>query len=70
MQDRPIVFPTQSLPLELRVTRMPQADINGMESAGPGDVLVTLLTRGDGNGTWLLTMSGAIDACDPQVLGN
>jgi hypothetical protein len=33
-------------------------------------VLVTLLTRGDGNGTWLLTMSGAIDACDPQVLGN
>ena len=70
VQDRPIVFPTQSLPLELRVTRIPQTDINGMESAGPGDVLVTLLTRGDGNGTWLLTMSGAIDACDPQVLGN
>ena len=70
LQDRPIVFPAQSLPLELRVTRIPQADINGMESAGPGDVLVTLLTRGDGNGTWLLTMSGAIDACDPQVLGN
>jgi len=70
VQDRPIVFPTQSLPLELRVTRIPQTDINGMEAAGPGDVLVTLLTRGDGNGTWLLTMSGAIDACDPQVLGN
>jgi len=70
VQDRPIVFPTQSLPLELRITRIPQTDINGMEGAGPGDVLVTLLTRGDGNGTWLLTMSGAIDACDPQVLGN
>jgi hypothetical protein len=70
VQDRPIVFPAQSLPAELRITRMPQADINGMEGAGPGDVLVTLLTRGAGNGTWLLTMSGAIDTCDPQLLGN
>jgi hypothetical protein len=32
VQDRPIVFPTQSLPLELRVTRIPQTDINGMEA--------------------------------------
>ena len=70
VEDRPIVFPVQSLPAELRITRIPQADINGMENAGPGDVLVTLLTRGDGNGAWLLTMSGAIDACDPQLLGN
>jgi hypothetical protein len=68
--DRPIVFPTQALPAELRVTRMPQSDINGMESAGPGDILVTTLARGGANGSWLLTMSGAIDACDPQVLGN
>ena len=70
IQDRPIVFPAQSLPAELRITRIPQADINGMERAGPGDVLVTLLTRGAGNATWLLTMSGAIDACDPQLLAN
>jgi hypothetical protein len=70
VQDRPIVFPAQALPPELRVTRIPQADINGMETAGPGDVLVTALARGGGNGSWLLTMSGAIDACDPQVLGN
>ena len=70
VQDRPIVFPAQALPLELRVTRIPQADINGMEAAGPGHVLVTTLGRGGGNGSWLLTMSGAIDACDAQVLGN
>src|SRR5688572_26702489 len=70
VQDRPIVFPTQAMPAELRVTRIPQTDINGMESAGPGDVLVTTLARGTGNGAWLLTMSGAIDACDPQVVGN
>ena len=70
VEDRPIVFPTQAMPAELRVTRIPQTDINGMESAGPGDVLVTTLARGTGNGSWLLTMSGAIDACDPQVLGN
>jgi len=70
VQDRPIVFPSQALPPELRVTRIPQADINGMENAGPGDVLVTTLARGAGNGSWLLTMSGAINACDPQVLGN
>ena len=70
VQDRPIVFPTQALPPELRVTRMPQADINGMEESGPGDVLVTTLSRAGGNGSWLLTMSGAIDACDSQVLGN
>jgi hypothetical protein len=70
VQDRPIVFPTQALPAELRVTRIPQTDINGMEGAGPGDVLVTTLARGAGNGSWLLTMSGAIDACEPQVLGN
>jgi hypothetical protein len=70
VQDRPIVFPAQALPPELRVSRIPQADINGMEGAGPGDVLVTTLARGGGNGSWLLTMSGAIDACDPQVLGN
>jgi hypothetical protein len=70
VQDRPIVFPTQAMPAELRVTRIPQTDINGMEGAGPGDVLVTTLSRGTGNGSWLLTMSGAIDACDPQVLGN
>ena len=70
VQDRPIVFPAQALPPELRVTRIPQADINGMETAGPGDVLVAALARGAGNGSWLLTMSGAIDACDPQVLGN
>jgi hypothetical protein len=70
VQDRPIVFPAQALPPELRVTRIPQADINGMETAGPGDVLVTALARGGGHGSWLLTMSGAIDACDPQVLGN
>ena len=69
VQDRPIVFPAQALPPELRVTRIPQADINGMETAGPGDVLVTALARG-GNGSWLLAMSGAIDACDPRVLGN
>src|SRR6185369_6523781 len=70
VQDRPIVFPAQALPPELRVTRIPQTDINGMEAAGPGDVLVTTLARNAGNGSWLLTMSGAIDACDPQVLGN
>jgi hypothetical protein len=70
VQDRPIVFPAQALPAELRVTRIPQTDINGMEAAGPGDVLVTTLARNTGNGSWLLTMSGAIDACDPQVLGN
>ena len=70
VQDRAIVFPAQSLPPELRVSRIPQTDINGMESAGPGDILVTMLTRGGGNGTWLLTMSGAIDACDPRLLGN
>jgi hypothetical protein len=70
VQDRPIVFPTQALPPELRVTRIPQTDINGMEGAGPGDVLVTTLARGTGNGSWLLTMSGAINACDSQVLGN
>jgi len=70
VQDRPIVFPAQALPPELRVTRIPQTDINGMEGAGPGDVLVTTLARGSGNGSWLLTMSGAIDACDQQVLGN
>ena len=70
VQDRPIVFPAQALPPELRVTRIPQADINGMETAGPGDVLVTVLARGGGNGSWLLTMSGAIDACEPNVLGN
>ena len=68
--DRPIVFPPQSLPAELKATRIPQTDINGMETAGPGDVLVTTLSRGAGNGTWLLTMSGAIDTCDPQVMGN
>ena len=70
VQDRPIVFPSQALPSELRVTRIPQTDINGMEGAGPGDVLVTTLARSTGNGSWLLTMSGAIDACDPQLLGN
>jgi hypothetical protein len=69
-QDRPIVFPPQALPAELKPTRIPQADINGMENAGPGDVLVTTLSRPAGNGTWLLTMGGAIDACDPQVIGN
>jgi hypothetical protein len=70
VQDRPIVFPTEALPQELRVNRIPQTDINGMEGSGPGDVLVTTLSRGGGNGSWLLTMSGAIDACDSQVLGN
>ncbi|HEX5632842.1 MAG TPA: hypothetical protein VFX50_06415, partial [Gemmatimonadales bacterium] len=70
VQDRPIVFPAQALPPELRITRIPQVDINGMESAGPGDVFVTTLSRGGGNGSWLLTMSGAIDGCEPQVLGN
>ena len=70
IEDRPIVFPAQALPAELRVTRIPQTDINGMEAAGPGDVLVTTLARNTGNGSWLLTMSGAIDSCDPQVLGN
>jgi len=70
VQDRPIVFPAQALPAELRVTRIPQTDINGMEGSGPGDVLVTTLARSGGNGSWLLTMSGAIDACDAQVLGN
>jgi len=69
-QDRPIVFPPQALPAELTATRIPQADINGMENAGPGDVLVTTLSRGGGSGTWLLTMSGAIDGCDPQIMGN
>ena len=68
--DRPIVFPPQSLPVELKATRIPQTDINDMESAGPGDLLVTTLSRGAGTGTWLLTMSGAIDACDPQIMGN
>ena len=68
--DRPIVFPPQSLPPELKATRIPQSDINGMETAGPGDVLVTTLSRSNGNGAWLLTMSGHIDACDPQVMGN
>jgi hypothetical protein len=68
--DRPIVFPTQALPPKLRITRMPQADINGMEHAGPGDLLVTTLARGAGDGSWLLTLSGAIDSCDPQLLGN
>jgi hypothetical protein len=68
--DRPIVFPPQSLPPELKATRIPQTDINGMETAGPGEVLVTTLSRSAGNGTWLLTMSGAIDACDPQIMGN
>jgi hypothetical protein len=70
VDDRPIVFPAQSLPAELRVTRIPQSDINGMEGSGPGDVLVTTLARAEGNGSWLLTMSGAIDACEAQVLGN
>jgi hypothetical protein len=69
-QDRPIVFPPQSLPAELKATRIPQTDINGMEAAGPGDVLVTTLSRPAGNGTWLLLMSGAVDACDPQIMGN
>ena len=42
-----------------------------MEGAGPGDVLVTTLARErPATASWLLTMSGAIDACDPQVLGN
>jgi hypothetical protein len=68
--DRPIVFPPQSLPAELKATRIPQTDINGMEGAGPGDVLVTTLARSASHGTWLLTMSGPIDACDPQIMGN
>jgi hypothetical protein len=70
VNDRPIVFPPQALPAELKASRIPQSDINGMEGSGPGDVLVTTLSRGTGNGTWLLTMSGAIDACDPRIMGN
>jgi hypothetical protein len=69
-QDRPIVFPAQSPPPELKATRIPQADINGMETAGAGEVLVTSLSRASGNGTWLLLMSGSIDGCDPQIMGN
>ena len=69
-EDRPIVFPPQSLPAELKATRIPQTDINGMEAAGPGDVLVTTLSRAAGNGTWLLLMAGGIDTCDPQILAN
>jgi len=69
VQDRPIVFPTQSLPAALKMTRIPHSDIDGMETPGAGDVLVTTLSRG-GTGCWLLVMSGAIDGCDPQVIGN
>jgi hypothetical protein len=68
--DRPIVFPPQSLPEELKVARLPNSDINGMETSGSGEVIVTTLSRGGGDGCWLLTMSGAIDACDAQLIGN
>jgi len=70
VQDRPIVFPPQSQPAELKIARIPHADIDGLDANTPGEVLVTTLSRGGGHGTWLLTMAGAIDGCEPQVLGN
>ncbi len=66
---RPIVFPLQSLPAELEIARIRHADIDGLDAGAPGEVLVTTLSRG-GRATWLLTMAGAIDACDPQVVRN
>jgi hypothetical protein len=62
----PLVFPPQAVPAPQLLTRMPQTHVDdGDRSAA--DALVVTLTRGAG-ATWLLTLSGEIDACDPALL--
>lgn len=62
-----LVFPPQALPPPLALTRMPQTHVDGGDRAGGADALVVTLSR-QGTPTWLLTMSGAIDACEPALL--
>jgi hypothetical protein len=44
--------------------------VDGLERQGLGDVLLTTLSRGEGHGVWLLTLSGATAGCDPEVAAN
>ena len=65
--DPALVFPPQSVPPPLALTRMPQTHVDGGDRVGGADALVVTLSR-QGTPTWLLTMSGAIDACEPALL--
>lgn len=62
-----LVFPPQSVPPPLVLTRMPQTHVDGGDRVGGADALVVTLSRQE-TPTWLLTMSGAIDACEPALL--
>ncbi len=65
--DPALVFPPQALPPPLALTRMPQTHVDGGDRIGGADALVVTLSR-QGTPTWLLTMAGAIDACEPALL--
>ncbi|HEY6507882.1 MAG TPA: hypothetical protein VIY56_07700, partial [Vicinamibacterales bacterium] len=65
--DPALVFPPQAVPPPLALTRMPHTHVDGGTRADGADALVVTLSR-NGTPAWLLTMSGAIDACEPALL--
>ena len=59
----PLVFPPQAVPAALQLTRMSRTLVDG----DVDDAMVVTLTR-SASSTWLLALSGEIDACDPPLL--
>lgn len=67
---RPLVLPPAAVPPALQLERMPRADIEESMPASNQDVMVTTLSRGHGSPSWLLMLSGSLDACEAHSLAN
>jgi hypothetical protein len=65
--ERPAVLPAAGLPESIELTQLPQGHLDRFGLPVSSDAYVTRLRRGSGR-SWLLVVTGAIDAYDLQRL--